>query len=148
MARIEASIRIQAPIERVWDILVDWEGQPRWMVDVRRVSVLSPHRTGPDVLLRCQMGVRRPLSVTDDMITTEWYEHSTVGVRHLGKLIRGYGAFDLEPTPTGTRFVWWEEVDPPLGPLGDLVTETIVAPVVTRMFHASLRRLKALCEAG
>jgi hypothetical protein len=112
------------------------------------VSVLSRHRVGPDVVVRCLMGIKRPFVITDDMITTEWYEHSTIGVRHLGKLIRGIGAFDLEAVPAGTRVVWWEEVDPPLGSVGEIVTTTLVAPLVSRMFKASLSRLKALCEAG
>jgi hypothetical protein len=147
MARIEACVDIHAPVERVWDVLVDWEGQPRWMVDARRVTVLSPHREGLNVLVRCLTGLKPPLVVADDMITTEWYEHSTIGVRHLGKLIRGYGAFDLEPVPTGTRFVWWEEVDPPLGLIGEAVTSMLIVPLVNRLFQASLARLKALCEA-
>jgi len=146
VARIEASTNIAAPVERVWDVLVDWEGQPRWMVDARDVRVLTPHRLGTDVRVRCRMGLSSPLSIIDDMVTTEWYEHSTIGVRHLGWLIRGYGAFDLEPIPTGTRLVWWEEVQPPLGPVGEAVTGLVVVPVVNRVFRASLARLKAMCE--
>jgi hypothetical protein len=69
-------------------------------------------------------------------------------VRHTGRLIRGYGAFDLEPTPSGTRVVWWEEVDPPLGPVGEALTSMVVVPVANRVFQASLARLKALCEDG
>ncbi len=138
---------ISAPVERVWDVLVDWESQPRWMVDARSVTVLSPHRHGPDVRLRCLTGLRPPLVIADDMITTEWRQHRSIGVRHLGRLIRGYGAFDLEPIPTGTRFVWWEEVRAPLGSLGDAVTSVVVAPLVSRLFQASLTRLKTLCEA-
>ena len=147
MPRIEASTEIGAPVERVWDVLIDWEGQPRWMVDARRVTVLTPHREGPDVRIRCHTGLPPPLAIPDDMVTTEWYEHSTVGVRHVGRLIRGYGAFDLEPIPSGTRVVWWEEVQPPLGPVGGVVTDAVIVPLVNRLFRASLARLKALCES-
>lgn len=148
MARIEASTVIEAPVERVWDVLIDWEAQPRWMVDARSVTVLSPHREGLDVVLSCRTAIAGGLVVNDRMVTIEWLERSSVGVRHLGPLIRGIGAFDLEPTPKGTRFVWWEELDPPLGRVGDLVAGALVVPLVARVFRSSLARLKALCEAG
>jgi hypothetical protein len=147
MARIEASTVIKAPVERVWDVLINWEGQPRWMVDARSVTVLSSHREGLDVVLRCRTGIASGLAITDDMVTTKWVDHATVGVRHLGPLIRGVGAFELEPTPEGTRFVWWEEFDPPLGRVGELVAGAAVVPLVNWVFRSSLARLKALCEA-
>lgn len=137
---------INAPVERVWDVLIDWEAQPRWMVDARSVTVLTSHREGLDVVVRCRTGIAGGLVVTDDMVTTEWLERSTIGIRHLGPLIRGTGAFELEPTPEGTRFVWWEELDPPLGRIGELVASAAVVPLVNRVFRSSLARLKALCE--
>lgn len=137
---------IQAPVERVWEVLIDWEAQPRWMVDARSVAVLTPHREGLGVVLRCRTVIAGGLVVTDDMETTEWSERSTIGVRHLGRLIRGVGAFDLEPTAEGTRLVWWEEFDPPLGRIGELVAGAAVVPLVNRVFRSSLARLKALCE--
>jgi hypothetical protein len=148
VARIEARTYINAPVARVWEVLTDWEGQPRWMIDAQSVTVLSARREGVDVLLRCRTGLGPAIAITDDMITTRWREHSTIGVRHLGRLIRGYGAFDLKPIPAGTQFVWWEEIDPPLGPLGEAVTGAVVVPLVNRLFRASLARLKTLCETN
>lgn len=146
MARIEASTVINAPIEQVWDVLVDWEAQPSWMVDARSVTVLTPHREGLDVVVRCRTVIAGGLVVNDDMVTTEWSKHSIIGVRHLGPVIRGIGAFDLQAVAGGTRFVWWEEFDPPLGRIGELVAGAAVVPLVNRVFRSSLARLKALCE--
>lgn len=98
------------------------------------------------MLLRCRTAIAGGLVVTDDMVTIEWSEHAAIGVRHLGSLIRGVGAFELELVPEGTRLVWWEEVDPPLGRLGALVAEAAVVPLVNRVFRSSLARLKTLCE--
>jgi hypothetical protein len=146
VARIEASTVIEAPVERVWRVLIDWEAQPRWMVDARSVTVLTSHREGLDVMLRCRTAIAGGLTITDDMVTTDWVEHTRVGVRHLGPLIRGFGAFDLESTSDATCLVWWEELDPPLGRVGELVAGAIIVPLVTRVFRSSLARLKALCE--
>ncbi len=57
MARIEVTTHIEADPEQVWEVLIDWEGQPRWMRDAHSVTVLSPHREGVDVVVRCRTDV-------------------------------------------------------------------------------------------
>ncbi|MDP9405222.1 MAG: SRPBCC family protein [Actinomycetota bacterium] len=146
MARIELSVHIEAAPDAVWRVLVDWEAQPRWMVDARSVTVLSPQREGAGVVLRCRTDIVGGLVVTDDMVTTDWVEGATVGVRHLGWLIGGVGAFELEPTAHGTRLTWWEELDPPFGVVGDTVAGVLAVPHVQRVFRRSLANLKRICE--
>lgn len=146
MARIEAATHIEAPPSRVWEVLLDWEGQPRWMRDARSVEVVSAHRTGPDVVVRCRTDIALGIVVTDEMVTTEWKDERLVGVRHTGWPIRGVGAFEMEPTRHGTHFTWWEEVSAPLWGLGEAVTTLLVVPPVQRLFRSSLAALKHVCE--
>lgn len=147
MARIEASTHIEAPVARVWAVLLDWEAQPAWMEDARSVVVTSAHREGPGVVLRCRTDLAFGIVVDDEMETTEWAEHRVIGVRHTGWLVRGVGAFELEPTEAGVHLTWWEEVDAPLGPVGELVATLVVAPLVLRVFRRSLGNLKRVCES-
>lgn len=147
MARIETMTHIEAEPARVWEVLADWERQPQWMQDARSVTVLSPHREGVDVVVRCRTDLLGGLVVTDDMVTTEWEQPRVIGVRHLGGLIRGVGAFELEASPYGTRFTWWEEIDPPFGALGESLTSVLLAPHVQRLFRTSLAALKRVCES-
>jgi uncharacterized protein YndB with AHSA1/START domain len=146
VARIEAVTHIEAPLERVWEVLTHWEDQPRWMQDARSVAVLSPHREGLDVVLRCRTDIAAGVVVIDDMITTAWQEQRLIAVRHLGKIIRGHGAFELVPTPEGTQFTWWEEIAAPFGPLGDRAAGILVVPLVSRVFRRSVAALKRVCE--
>lgn len=148
MARIEATTHIEADPQRVWDVLVDWESQPAWMRDARSVAVLSPHREGVDVVVRCRTSIAGGIVVTDDMVTTEWEEPRIIGIRHLGWLIRGIGAFELSPTKNGTHFTWWEEINLPLGPVGEAVGTVAVVPAVRRVFRGSLAALKRVCESS
>lgn len=147
MARIEASTHVEAEPGAVWRVLVDWEGQPRWMADARSVVVLSPRREGTGTILRCRTDIPAGIVVTDDMEITQWDEPHALGIRHLGNIIRGIGAFELTPTPHGTHVVWWEEIEAPLGPVGEAVAQVVVAPLVTRTFRRSLAAFKRVCEA-
>jgi carbon monoxide dehydrogenase subunit G len=146
VARIEASTHIEAPVSAVWAVLLDWEGQAAWMVDARAVEVLSDRREGPGVVLSVATDIAG-LVVTDTMETTEWEHERVIGVRHTGWLIQGVGAFELVPTAAGTHFTWWEEVEAPLGPLGEAAATLVVAPLVRRVFRRSLANLKRVSES-
>ncbi|MDQ3528484.1 MAG: SRPBCC family protein [Actinomycetota bacterium] len=146
MARVEVAVHIQAPPERVWDVLVDWENQPRWMVDARQVRVVSSHREGLGVVLRCPTNIAAGIVVTDVLVVTEWQPQRRIAVRHDGWLIRGYGAFELAPSAGGTDFTWWEEIEAPLGPLGEAVAKALAVPHVSRVFRRSLAGLQRQCE--
>ena len=144
MARIEVTTHIEAPVEDVWAVLADLERQAEWMVDAESVTVLSPHREGADVTIRCRTRILG-MVVNDDLVVTEWQPPTRLGMRHLGALIRGVGAFELEPTFAGTKLLWWEEIDAPFGPVGEFAADA-VAPLVERVFRRSLAGLKRICE--
>jgi uncharacterized protein YndB with AHSA1/START domain len=147
VARIEVSTHVEAPPERVWELLADWEGQPRWMVDARSVTVLSPARASAGTVVRCMTAIAGGLVVTDDAVVTDWDPPRVLAIRHLGRLIRGVGAFELEPTAHGTHVTWWEEIDPPFAAAGELVTSLALAPGIRRVFRRSLAGLKRLAES-
>lgn len=143
--RVEVSRYVFAPPELVWAVLTDWERQADWMVDARSVAVTSEHREGPGVRVVCPTDVLG-VTVEDEMAVTEWVAEERLTVEHLGNVITGTGTFQLEPTPVGTRVIWREEVEPPLGRLGELGARLLVRPYVQRLFSRSIDNLKQLCE--
>lgn len=146
MARVEEAVHIEADPQTVWSVLVDWENQPRWMHDARSVVVTSPHREGSGVVLRCRTNIAAGIVVNDDMTITDWEPDRVLGVRHLGPWFRGVGAFELTPTEDGTHVQWWEEVEAPLGRVGEAAA-TALMPWVGRVFRRSLAQLKKVSEA-
>ena len=172
--RLEVEREVLAPPHVVWDVLVTWELQPRWMLDAIDVEVLTAERAGVGVTIKCPtrlLGFR----VNDVMRVTAWKPPHHLEVEHLGRIITGSGAFELEALPGGvardvarpgratrpgdatqsgdatppgdaTRVVWWEVVDPPLGRLGEWGASTFVLPLMRRLFARSLANLGDLAE--
>jgi hypothetical protein len=89
-----------------------------------------------------------PLGVLDRMQITLWEPPRRCHVLHLGRVVRGTGAFEVEPLPGGrSRFVWREDLDLPLGVLGRLGWP-LVRPAFAFGVQLSLRRFARWVEAG
>ena len=145
--RLEVDRHVDAPRDLVWRLLTDWERQPEWMLDAKSVEVLTPQREGVGVTIRCPTNLLG-VTVEDVMRVTAWRDQEELEVTHLGRVITGSGAFLLsDTTDGGTRVAWWEEVDPPLGALGEWGATTLVLPILRRVFGRSLSRLARLAEA-
>lgn len=117
------------------------------MPDARAVRVLTEQRTGEGVTLSVPT---RLLGITvDDRIrVTGWRQPQWLEVVHVGRVIRGRAAFELSDHPRGTAVRWWEEIDPPLGAVGEVGARWLVAPLVRRVFTRSLRGLRERCEVA
>jgi carbon monoxide dehydrogenase subunit G len=145
--RLEVVQDVAASRQTVWQLLTEWERQPEWMLDAKAVEVLTPAREGIGVTVRCPTNLLG-VTVDDVMRVTGWQEPSYLEVTHLGRVIIGTGAFELEELgPDRSRVTWWEEIDPPLGAVGRWGARTLVLPVIRRIFRRSLARLAALAEA-
>lgn len=145
MAFLRALVHIEAPPERVWELVAGWERQAEWMVDATSVVVLTARREGVGTRIRAVTTVAG-IPVADPMEVTRWEPGRLVEVRHLGWPIRGIAWFDLRPSLTGTWFEWAEELDPPLGPLGE-AGATVLRGALERMLGRSLATLKRLAES-
>jgi len=144
--RLELEQGTSAPQEVVWGVLVDWEEQPRWMLDAKEVHVTSAHREGLGVELRCPTNLLG-FTVQDTMRVTGWDELRLLEVTHTGRIITGTGAFELSPRADGgTTITWWEEVDPPLGVVGEVGARIFALPIIRRIFRRSLRNLARRAE--
>ncbi|WUH97340.1 SRPBCC family protein [Spirillospora sp. NBC_00431] len=98
--------------DRVFEVLTDWPRHAEWMP-------FTSAEGGRDVgdELRAWTGVG-PVGFLDTMVITGWRSGDHVAVRHTGRVVRGRAWFKVVPEPAGTRIVWAERLDLPLGPLG------------------------------
>ena len=145
---ILATLVVRAPIERVWDVLTDIEGQPRWMDDMKAVRILTPPPTG--VGTKAEGDIRIfGIGVLDPITITAFDRPSRFAVRHEGTFT-GDGVIQLESSADGpggpaTTARWTETIVPPLFPhLGALV----MAPLLRSIFQRDLENLRDLIETG
>ncbi|MFB4310551.1 SRPBCC family protein [Actinomadura sp. GTD37] len=129
-----------APPERVFEVLTDWPRHAEWMPFT---SAEGGDKTGDEV--RAWTGVG-PVGFVDTMVITDWRAGRRVAVRHTGRVVRGEAWFKVVPEGSGSRVVWAECVDLPLGLLGR-AGWLVAGPVAKAFLTLGLRRLAALSEA-
>jgi uncharacterized protein YndB with AHSA1/START domain len=106
---IAMSLKIDAPIEQVWERLADWESQGDWMLQTT-VEVTSTIREGVGTTIAAFTGIGK-LGVMDHMQVTRWEPPFICDVLHTGTVIKGTGRFELTAIDSqSTRFDWSEEI--------------------------------------
>jgi uncharacterized protein YndB with AHSA1/START domain len=145
VAEVVLSVDVDASPEAVFAALADWSSQGEWMLGTR-VWQETPGPTGAGTRLAAFTGVGR-LGFLDTMQVTAWDPPRRCLVRHDGSVVRGAGAFEVEPLPDGrSRFHWSEWLDLPLGRLGELGW-LVTAPAFVAGVRLSLRRFARWVEA-
>ena len=106
------SLEIEAPIQKVWDELANWEKQSDWMLQTK-VWVTSKIQSGVGTQISALTGVKS-LGILDTVEVTNWQPPHICDVIHTGRVIRGTGRFELTAIDAErTRFDWSEEVIAP-----------------------------------
>ena len=142
---IRSSVVVNAPIDVAWEAIADIPSQPRWMLEMKAVRILTPAPIG--VGTRAEADVRIfGMGVTDPIEITAWEPPARFAIRHLG-FFSGAGEIILKAEPgDGATLVTWDERLAPrfLPDLGAAVAR----PILGRIFQDDLDRFRALLESG
>jgi len=142
---IESMIVIDARIERVWEVVADVAGQPRWMSDMKAVRLGSADPVGVGTSGVADVRILG-LTVADRVTVTEFDPPHRFAIRHEGTF-KGHGLITLEAGAGGTTtIVRWEELLIP--PVLPHLAALAMTPTLAGVFQADLVRLKELVEAG
>lgn len=145
MTRVERSIAIGVPPERVFDELVSWDGLQRW-------STITVDHTGPP---RCghvgetfEQTIRvAGLDLRTDWVVTEFEPPHVVAYRVTGPLSsRMLMRQHVTPHGTGSRVELEIDYDMPAGRLGRIADRVYARRRNRREADQTLANLKALLE--
>ncbi len=133
-----ARVTVAADPARVWEAVVDWPGQHRWILATRTTG---GHGVGAQVTGRTGFG---PAGFTDHMVITEWDPPRRCVVRPTGRLVRGLGEFEVTPRGAASEFRWAEYLQLPLpAPVGRAAA-LVLRPLAHWGLNMSLRRFARL----
>jgi hypothetical protein len=149
--RLEASEDIDASVAAVWDVLIDWTGQSRW-IPLTTVRVITDRQVGLGVRAEVLSGVwlgRIPLGLLDRFVVTGWLppvaDTAELEVLHLGPYFTGEGVFRLLGHDRKTTVSCTEVFSIPGGrPVEWLVR--LATPALRLGLARSLRALSAIVE--
>jgi uncharacterized protein YndB with AHSA1/START domain len=147
MSTVHAEIDIAAPVQRVWDTVMDPDHLKDWVTIHRSVGDVSnrPLRKGStmeQVLHIRGVSFRVHWTLTDMKAPTlaEWEGQGPA--RSLARIRYALTGDDDGPT----HFAYTNEFSTPGGKLGDVASRFIVGATSEREANNSLARLKALLE--
>lgn len=142
MAELVVSQVVAAPAEQVWEALTDWSVHHKWMLLTR-----AEGGRGEGETIAAFTGIG-PIGFLDTMTITVWEPPRRAVVRHTGRVVKGSGAFEVEPLgDRRSRIVWSEWVTLPFGPVGRLGWP-VARAIVKAGVQFSLRRLARYVEAA
>lgn len=146
MANVQTSIDIDAPPQRVWDVVTDLERMGEW------VSIHRDFPQSPPAEVSQDTSFHQTLAVAGTPFAVEWTavevdspnRLSWEGTGPAGTTART--SYSLAAENGGTRFEYENEFKLPGGELGE-AAGGVVAGHAEREANDSLARLKALAEA-
>jgi hypothetical protein len=150
--RLEVSADIDAPLAVVWEELIDWPGQSRW-IPMTTVQVTNDRNAGIGVRAEALSGIwlgRIPLGLLDRFIVTGWSppagDAAELEILHLGPYFTGEGVFRLTGHHDKTTVSCIEVFSVPGGRPVEWLAR-LALPFLRAGFAHSLRALAAIAEA-
>ncbi|MBV9088490.1 MAG: SRPBCC family protein [Mycobacteriaceae bacterium] len=146
---LQAEIDINAPVEKVWQLITDLNRMPEWSPQCRMMKTLGPVRQGTrTVNLNRRNGLFWPTTST----IIEVVEGRKLAFRvNANNTIWSY---ELEPTATGTRVVESRHAENGVKPTSTFLISRLFGGVpgfereLVDGMNASLARIKAAAENG
>jgi carbon monoxide dehydrogenase subunit G len=153
LGRVEKSIEINAPPEKVWEMLV-FDRLPE-LIEMfgERIEYISEVRTPEDKYRVGATAQEIPKKQGDDYCNfeiTESLENEKITYRAWDKNIFGiphmFTTYSLEPVGTDTKFTYELEAELPFGIFGKFLEKLFVRRWAEKMLWKALENLKSIVE--
>lgn len=145
MTRVDNSIDIKAPKEKVFAFIADLEARPQWVKWSREAEVTSMQKEGVGTTDRSTMQVGPQKQKTEGLVT-EFQPGYTIARR----LTRGMDLSERVSVLTAadaTKVVYSVEYTPPMGVMGQIMDALFMGKLMEQLMEDSLDILKERMEA-
>lgn len=120
--KVQKSIEIAAPPDKIWPFLIEPEKILKWCITFLKFEYTGEQRSGVGTTFYLEEKAGGPLMKLNFRIT-EWVENERVAFSMIsGTFVKGYEqSWTVEATPSGSRFTFMEEVKLPYGIIGKIM---------------------------
>jgi uncharacterized membrane protein len=146
MAKVERSVLIRAPLEKVCGFARDWQNIQRYMVYIHEVKPVTEKTIGPGA--RLKLRVKFLGSMRDaEWEGTEYTENVgwTFNATLMGRTAIKRWRFAKENGSTRVNFVLEWKTSPPV--IGHIMDMLLLKPQWGKLYEQSFQKLKSLMEA-
>lgn len=144
MARIEKSIEIKVPAEKIWPLLF-WDRIPEWMDIIKKAEYTSEKRDEVGATAHV-IGEAVGIKVEWDVEITEYVEYEKAVWRSTGGNVTAIGLTTLKPTEAGTELKFVIDSELPYLILGKVVDKLVVSRKTEKGIERALKNLKNILE--
>jgi uncharacterized protein YndB with AHSA1/START domain len=145
--RVEKSIEIAAPPEKVWPFLAEPNKVLEWYIPLQKFEYTSEQRGGVGAPLYFEEKVAGQLMKLNCEVT-EWVENEKLAFKMTsGKGMKSYEEiWTIKATPSGSKFTFTEQGELPYGTISKLI-EPLAQCMSGATINKMLAKLKSLAEA-
>lgn len=146
--RVQRSIQIAAPPEKIWPFLVDPEKILKWCITFKKFEYTGKKRSGVGIPFYIEEKAGPMPLMELNFKVGEWMENERIAFSMTsGSGVKGYEqSWTIKTGPSGSRFTFMEEVELPFGIIGKLIG--LVGQNMSKATAGKmLVKLKSLAEA-
>ena len=120
--KVQGSIDIAAPPEKIWPFLVQPSNMMKWCHTFQKCEFAGAQHSGVGMPFYVEEKAGGPLMKINFKVA-EWEENRKLALKmSSGTFLKGYDQWwTIEPQPSGSRFNFTEDVKMPWGIIGRLI---------------------------
>ncbi|MEM7436105.1 MAG: SRPBCC family protein [Myxococcota bacterium] len=144
---VEKTIRVNAPIEDVWNAFNDWGGVWRFQPWVQRSPLLSPNNEGVGASRRCEFFDKT--SIVETITTIDEGRRIDMALSDTPKpMLGGTGSITLAPSGQATDVTVTMDVKLGMGPLNPIMGSLMMKPMMKKRITRMLESLDYHLHTG
>ena len=145
--KIQRSIEIKAPPEKIWPLMIEPEKILKWFNLLQKFEYTGDKRDGVGTTFYYEEKSSGQLMKLNYMVT-EWVENEKLAFNVTsGSLKKDDQVWSIDTVPSGSRFTMYEDLEMPMGIIGKIIGTLFGGMMIGKNMEKILANLKRLAEA-